>query len=53
MNSDIDKDKIKSKLTELKSYVDTLKKMQGVSLKELASDAIKSAGIKYLFANIN
>jgi uncharacterized protein YutE (UPF0331/DUF86 family) len=48
---EIDKDKIESKLTELKSYVDTLKKAQGLSTKELASDSIKLGGIKYYLQN--
>lgn len=45
----IDKDKIESKLAELKSYVEILTKMQGISIKELKSEPIKYAGIKYYF----
>lgn len=45
----IDKEKIESKLAELKSYVEILQKMRGVSIKELKSDPIKYAGIKYYF----
>ncbi len=46
MKSKIDKKHIESKLIELKSYVETLKQMQSVSLDDLKNDPIKLGGIK-------